>query len=151
MKEYFKHDKGYLLINEEAFFLTSSGNWSETTVLTEKSKSSIQKNRRRADRMYYYIGTLIVLCLFVFYKRQFKFGFGGIAGIYFVWYYLKNETAFRFKIPHAKIIQIEILDQNNLQFHFYNEMGERDSENIQHLELKGIEFLQSNFNNFLKA
>lgn len=71
MKDYFKHDKGYLLINEEAFFLTSSGNLSETLSLSEKSISSRKVNNRRADRMYYFVGLLMVACFMRFIQKKY--------------------------------------------------------------------------------
>lgn len=151
MKDYFKHNKGYLLINEEAFFLTSSGNWSETESLLEKSKTSRKKNSRRSDRMYYYLGTMIVGCLYLFYKKQSIFGFSGVAGTYFVWNYLKNETTARYKIPFQKIIQLNISEPGKLQIRFYNEMGHEDAEYIQGIESRGIAFLKENFNKFIDS
>lgn len=149
MKDYFKHDKGYLLINEEAFFLTSSGNWSETLSLSEKSISSRKVNNRRADRMYYFVGLLMVACFYAFYSKKILAGFGGMALLFFVWNYLKNETTARYKIPFQKIIQLDITESRKLQIRFYNEMGHEDTEYIQGVELRGIAFLRENFNKFI--
>lgn len=151
MKDFFKHDKGYLLINEEAFFLTSSGNWSEALSLSEKSISSRKVNNRRADRMYYFVGLLMVACYYAFYSKKILAGFGGMALLFFVWNYLKNETTARYKIPLQKIIQLNVLEPGKIQFRFYNEMGQEDTEYIQGVEHKGVAFLIENFNKFMES
>jgi hypothetical protein len=151
MKDFFKHDKGYLLINEEAFFLTSSGNWSEALSLSEKSISSRKVNNRRADRMYYFVGLLMVACFYAFYSKKILAGFGGMALLFFVWNYLKNETTARYKIPLQKIIQLNVSEPGKIQFRFYNEMGQEDTEYIQGVEHKGVAFLIENFNKFIES
>ncbi|HWY38187.1 MAG TPA: hypothetical protein VNY73_06480 [Bacteroidia bacterium] len=38
MKEHFSYEYGYILIDEECFYLTNTGNWSEARMLKEKGE-----------------------------------------------------------------------------------------------------------------
>jgi hypothetical protein len=93
----------------------------------------------------------MVACFYAFYSKKILAGFGGMALLFFVWNYLKNETTARYKIPLQKIIQLNVSEPGKIQFRFYNEMGQEDTEYIQGVEHKGVAFLIENFNKFIES
>ncbi len=81
MKKWFKYRFGYVNIDDENFYLTNSGNWSETIDMNEKTKKTEKKGSLKKFRInvYLYVVAGISLCLICF---------GGDGGrIIYIFYY----------------------------------------------------------------
>jgi methionyl-tRNA synthetase len=61
MKTWFKYEYGYVNLDSDTLYLTNSGNWSETTTLSEKTKEITQKND---TKNYKYVSFLVSIIAF---------------------------------------------------------------------------------------
>lgn len=147
MKDYFKYEKGYLLINEEAFFLTSSGNWSETHQLQEKGYYEVQQQANRSFKVFVWVGLLVFASLYISFKSQSQYSlFVGLGLALTVWRYLITETALRCKIPFEKVVQLKFNEiQKEVELHFRNANQEEDRVFLKKIDPKAILFLKVHF------
>ncbi|RXR19462.1 hypothetical protein [Flavobacterium stagni] len=153
MKEYFKHDKGYLLINEEAFFLTSSGNWSEIQQLNEKGFYEVRQQAIRSFKVFVWVGLILLISLFISFKSQSYYSFlVGLGLAFSVWRYLITETTIRCKIPMDKMSEVKINEEQNvIVFHFKNARNIEDFELLNEVDPKAILFFKDHFKNLIKG
>lgn len=143
MKEWFKHEFGYVNVDAENLYLTNSGNWSDTKKLNEKTKNNKTKKRSSI------IGFLIlVFCLFLFmiYKSTAIDTIGVTLFImalgYKLYLYLKFEIGPQFKIPIAKISEVKI-DDKSVEIYFLDGDGVYSSFVLEKVEEKGKNILNS--------
>jgi hypothetical protein len=148
MKEWFKHEFGYVNIDSENLYLTNTGNWSETKILTEKTKKVASQNDARSSSI---IGFMImVLCILAY--LNFKNIVSGrvavtliilsIIGCYKLYDYLKAEIGAKFKIPHENISEIKI-NNRSIEIIFINGEGKNDNYKLHKVEEKGIAIMIS--------
>lgn len=133
MKHHFKYASGYINIDEENLYLTSSGNWQETQTLLEKSSNSQAANRRRITGnsifLYGVLGTACVVIVVMVGKDRLKFGLLLLLffGLYKLNQYFKREMGNRYKIPLSKIDAAE-QHGDGLKISFRNADNQPDHE-----------------------
>jgi hypothetical protein len=119
-KTFYKYKFGYLNIDEENIYLTSTGNWSETKELKEKTFGKSSKKTGKVIAIYFFLTiiVLIILASFLFIEKNFILKLGtmavSIAGFLRLKRYFDTETGQRFFIPKNKIINVEIDDDRVL-------------------------------------
>ena len=144
MKEFFKYEYGFVNIDSENFYLTNSGNWSETKTLYEKSgKGNIKQNARRIRIIaFFVIAIAIFIILFISQIASSKIFLGlPIAG-YFLYRYLRNEMGVACYIPINKIESFKITDKDCL-INFRNKENKPDTALLTNVEDKGHALIQS--------
>ena len=142
MKEYFKYANGFVNINDENLFLTTTGNWSETINLVEKSAKSIKQNNFKLNKMHIYYFLAILLIGFISFDifkdvKTSTFPFGIILLALAGFAYLKREKGNRYKIPISKIKTIEF-NSNSAKIIFLNINNTLDFEEITGVDSKGL-------------
>ena len=148
MKHYFKYDSGYVNINDENLFLTSSGNWQETHDLEEKSRATIAQNERRINRMksfvYVVFGGAGIGIYKILNNKEASIGITVvlIAMAYYVLQYYKSDFGKRYKIPLGKIEGIERHERQGLKINFRNVNNEPDFEVIENVDPKGFNIME---------
>ena len=144
MKDWFKHEFGYVNIDSENIFFTNTGNWSETTDLKEKEIH--KQNGWRKGRMQLFILLCCLLFVFLFLKNLMSAKIslllilGLPAGAYFVYNYLRTELGPKYKLPISKLSNIEFA-QKNVTINFINGKNEDDSELLKNVDQKGLDLL----------
>ena len=148
MKHFFKYTSGYINIDDDNLYLTSSGNWEEARGLAEKNSTTEKANKRRVNRNSAFLYTLLALALLAtavmvgtdklkFFPMLIVF-----YGIYQANKYFSKELGNRYKIPLSKIEAIEPID-GGLKISFCNEAGQPDFEVVKGVEDKGVVVLRS--------
>jgi hypothetical protein len=151
MKEWFKYEYGFVNIDDKYLYLTSSGNWSETAALQEKtSRSATKAGGKRISVIIFLvvmISLLIILAFTGFAKSiadgKFRLGMFVllIGGGYKLYEYLKTEIGARFKIPLDKITGVRS-EEDQLEIFFLNGDGVHDCYKLPRVEEKGKEIMQ---------
>lgn len=154
MKEWFKYEFGYVNIDSQNIYFTSSGNWSETKNLKEKSKEVERKHHIKSSKhVLFLILTGLVLSFILF--KSIDNGKVSLTlillipvGGYKLYNYLKTEIGTNHKIPLAKINEIKIKN-NSAEIIFLNSENSSDYYNLTLVEEKGMKILE-NLNTVLK-
>lgn len=148
MKHYFKYDAGYINLDTDNLYLTSSGNWQEARGLKEKSPATKAANNFRITRMKFFVFIVfgaITIALFTMLKNA-KLSISLTVGMGVLAYYLfksfKSDFGKRYKIPLSKIEKIEEYEKG-LKITFRNEKNESDFEIIDNVDPVGIEMLKN--------
>lgn len=147
MKHFFKYASGYINIDDQNLYLTSSGNWQEAHSLTEKNTSSAKANKRRVNKNSVFLYGLLALALLAtaYMVGTNKLKFLPLLlvfyGLYEVNKHFSKEMGNRYKIPLSKIEAVEPVD-GGLKITFRNEAGEPDFEVVKGVEVKGVEVLR---------
>ena len=111
---YYKYKFGYINIDQNNIYLTSTGNWSEVAQLTEKTFGKTKKKIGKVISIYFFLSIVLLAMLgsFILNDKSVLLKIGsllvGIAGFYRLKRYFDTETGQRFFIPKNKIIDIEI-------------------------------------------
>ncbi len=142
MQEWFEYEFGYVNIDAINIYLTRTGNWSETSKLTEKCKKSKTKNDLRSIRMQVFFGAVILLLLFItFGGNNINLSIIGVLSSllfgYKVYQYLQHDMGSTYKIPRSKIKNI-VVDNNEIRIDFTNGDGILDSEILANTNKKGV-------------
>jgi hypothetical protein len=146
MKHFFKYASGYLNLDGENLYLTTSGNWEEAAQLTEKGDASQKANRRRIKTNTIAFTTLLIIAgaVIVFAVGRGKLRFFPLLFVFFGLYkvnqYFRREMGNRYKIPLAKIEAIE-QQEDGVKITFRNADNEPDHEIVPDLDPAGIMML----------
>lgn len=146
-KYFFKYEYGYINIDANNLFLTTTGNWSETQTISEKNTASRTINYNRKNKLYGYYIFIISIMLFMFNfsdleLNNFMKGLFLIGSLlFFAYSIMKKEYGNQYKIPLTKIEKIEFNDKKTIVY-FKNGEDNSDWEIIYDLEEKGIVFLK---------
>lgn len=144
MKEWFTHQKGYVNIDDQWIYLTSTGNWSETKKLEERSRARKGGQNTRGKRIK--IGfvlvatTLVIFTLAGLINQSFVPSIFGVGTVVSLWIYLQREMGPTFKINRERILKIEF-DDNYVTLIFKNRIGERHEITLDLVEEKGCDLL----------
>ncbi|HEX8575185.1 MAG TPA: hypothetical protein VF677_02725 [Flavobacterium sp.] len=148
MKEWFKYEFGYVNIDSENLYLTSSGNWSEIKDLKEKTKQVANKNDNKSSSILGFIIVSLSLLVFLIIKNFISGKVGltlvliAIGGGYKLYEYMKSEIGAKFKIPLTKITAIKENDKS-IEIIFINGEGKTDNYKLHRVENKGIKIVTS--------
>uniref|UniRef100_UPI00404A3F53 hypothetical protein n=2 Tax=Flavobacterium sp. TaxID=239 RepID=UPI00404A3F53 len=118
MKEWFKYEFGYVNIDSENFYLTNSGNWSDTKELKEKIKQIAHKDDNKSSMIIGFMIVVICILCFLLYKSFINGRLGltlifiTVGGSFKLYQYLKTEIGSKFKIPLKKIKEIKFSNKN---------------------------------------
>ena len=127
MKDWFKYEYGFVNFDEDNFYLTSTGNWSDIKDLKQHEKKI---TNRLPSKGFIYILLVGVLfsCLFFLNIISGKMSLILLIGLPLagvaVYNYMKTELGANYVIPYSKVkeitiegkkISIDLYDLNNLQ------------------------------------
>jgi len=147
MKLYYKYDSGYLNIDSENLYITSSGNWQEARGLSEKNSTSVNANNLRITKMKGFVYTVfgaIASFIIAMVEKNKMVSIGVLVGLaalaYYVLNYFKGEFGKQYKIPLKKIERIEPY-ANGLRISFLNGENKPDFELIDNVDPVGIKML----------
>lgn len=111
MKRHFKYSNGYINVDENNVYITSTGNWSETKILTEKPFGKSMYDDGKYFGFYQVLGFIILLLVSIFSNDTTWYIKGGLillCGLLFYKTkdYFTPELGERFLIPKIKILNI---------------------------------------------
>lgn len=147
MKHFFKYEKGYINIDEKYLYMTTTGNWSETTTLLEKSSKNKSQTAIKKVKTYSFYGMLIAISLLLFFNLSNGKGnkvflpVGIILLLISGYKYIRSGSGSQYKIPLSKISKMEY-SHKSLKIHFKNNDNKEDFEQIENIEEKGIQILK---------
>jgi hypothetical protein len=146
MKHFFKYRNGYMNIDDENLYLTTTGNWSETKDIIEKSTVSKRNNLSRiANKHNFLVKMGIILTGFFFYNNDLKSIILPVliigAGLLILLNYTRRDFGLQYKIPLSKIDSIILINQNDIKITFRNLDNEPDIETLKGVQNQGIEYL----------
>ena len=147
-KYWFKYRNGYVNIDSENFYLTNTGNWSETTKLEEKTSETSTKKKAIKKEV---ISTLLFLVQLIIGEKYF-WDKDNIYGVFFIllpmaitgfymYYVMRSEFGETYKVPLEKLKKVEI-NKQTLKIDFINAEGEQDSELIKGIDSKGLKIIE---------
>lgn len=138
-KTFYKYKLGYINIDEDNVYITSTGNWSETNELKEKTFGKSTKKIGKVIAIYFFLMGIILIILFSFLFIEKNFilklfsTLASIAGFLRIKRYFDTEIGQRFFIPKIKILSTEIED-DKLSLKFKTIDGTNDVLIISSLE-----------------
>lgn len=146
MKEWFKHDAGYVNIDTENIYFTKDGNWSETPKLKEKTKSEVM---RSVPSIIVLVIMMIVATWSVFVDVSSEYSLlkkaflliSGTLLITRIYNFFKSDIGLKIKIPLVKIQQIKI-EEYSILIHYINGNGAEDVYTLTSVENKGKDILK---------
>jgi hypothetical protein len=144
MRDYFKYKFGYVNIDSEIIYFTSTGNWSEVTGMKEKGAQK-QKVLKKTG-IYIFLIISVVALLFLILnnidsgKISLLLLIGFPIGLYLAYKYLSTELGSQFKLPISKITNIEI-ENNTIHLTFLNYNKETSTYQIEGTTAKGVNIM----------
>ncbi|MES2397802.1 MAG: hypothetical protein V4549_17450 [Bacteroidota bacterium] len=137
-KSYYKYKFGYINIDQENVYLTSTGNWSEIKVLGEKVFGKSSKKIGKVISIYFLLAILLLMTIAsFFFNEKIPYAVGtlavGIAGVHRLKKYFDTETGQRFFIPKNKIIDI-VWENDFMTLHFNTLENELDKIVLRNIE-----------------
>lgn len=146
MRVHFKYANGYVNADDESICLTTSGNWAETKKLKEKSRKTEKENRRRINRISFFVyvvaAAIVLILLFALTNdnvNKIIFVALPVIGLK-IFGYFKPDLGKRYRIPVSKIQSLEPVS-DGYEIHFINLDGEFDSETITGIQGNGAQML----------
>ncbi|MES2379444.1 MAG: hypothetical protein V4538_00280 [Bacteroidota bacterium] len=146
MKDWFKYKYGFVNIDDENIYFTSTGNWTETKKLQEKG---IQKsNKIRKIRIQTFLVVSFVASAVIIFTSlangnvSLLLLFGLPIALFSIYNYLKTGIGENYKLPIHNIISITIADHTAMIEFTYleNKIG---IEKLERVEEKGKKLLES--------
>jgi len=144
MKDFFKYRFGYINIDDENLYLTSSGNWQEAYELKEKDSSTKINNLTRIKNRNKGFTPFILIAFSIFTDSVIMASVMiAIAVLLFIILnvYYRRDLGIQYKIPFSKIESVEKYEKG-IKISFRNEANENDSENINGIEPRGFDILK---------
>ncbi|AXG74322.1 hypothetical protein DVK85_08800 [Flavobacterium arcticum] len=148
MKHYFKHNNGYINIDEENLYLTKTGNWQEVRDIKERIRASSQEKETSKIKKLFYWCLAIVEVVFLIYiiTIDYKYLITNILFIFImnfvIYIFHKRDFGKQAIIPLNQIEAIEPY-KNGLKISFKDVTNKPDFEILKGVEEKGIEFLMN--------
>jgi hypothetical protein len=145
MKQWFKHEYGFVNIDAENIYFTNTGNWSETNGLKEKGVQQQNSFRQFRMRIIPFVLIAVVVFLLIFPIDSGKVKFSLIAGLVVLAIsarkYLKTEIGAKFKLPISKIENI-VLNTESATITFEDGEGKSAEQILEKVDQKGIDLLE---------
>ena len=146
MKQWFKHEYGFVNIDVENLYFTNTGNWSETKDLKEKGIQQQNSFRQFRMKIIPFVIIAVVVFLLIFPIDSGKVKFSLIAGLVVLAIstrnYLKRETSEKFKLPLFKIKNIK-LNGETATITFQDGEGKSTEQTLEKLDREGIQLLET--------
>ncbi len=144
MRDYFKYKFGYVNVDAENIYFTSTGNWSETINMQEKGVQK-QKVFRKTGIKIFLSASVIALVFLIFNnlnseKISKPLVIGLPVGLYFAYKYLSTELGSQFKLPIFKITDIEIVN-SIVYLTFLDSNGSAKTYQVEKPSEKGISIM----------
>lgn len=145
MKKWFPYRYGYVNIDSDNIYLTSTGNWSEVSQLYEKNELSKKANEARQRKIKRGLFFVFALFSFAIIKNitSTSISFLLIVALAFLGYkvyqYRKSDLGSRYKIPLEKLERI-IIEDTTVTLIFLNGDNLSDQEILTDIPFQGIEF-----------
>lgn len=146
MKEWFEYEYGYINIDHQFLYFTSSGNWSEISKLKEFSSKRRIKNFKGNSVII--ILTIIGFILFFGLLKMLNSGnisifylFGAPILLFFLYKYMKSGIGANYKINLSNIFDIQFENKNCI-IHFYDESGDIHQTQLINASEKGHSILK---------
>ena len=151
MKEWFKYEYGFINVDDDNVYLTSTGNWSETKNMEEKSDASIRKHVVKKWINILYLGgwfIVFVSFLIAFYTKSTDLNQAywrlplALIGLALIMYkHLRKDMGPKYKIPISKIKKIEF-GKEDIFIHFIDPRNEQVFQELVRVAWKGHKVLQ---------
>lgn len=111
MKRHFKYSNGFINVDENNIYITSTGNWSETKILTEKPFGKSMYDDGKYFAFYQVFGFIVVLVISLFLTETTWYIKAGLILLCSLLFYKTKdyftpELGERFLIPKIKILDI---------------------------------------------
>ncbi len=139
MQRHFKYSKGYINIDDTTIYLTETGNWSETKMLSEKMSNQLFRRYGNAIAILLFSLMIALIGIFVFISSP-KFRIGGIIGIiavlFFFYQAVSSKMGYKFYIPKEKVIKVS--SHKNILFLKFKNASQKE-EIIRVSDLEKIE------------
>ncbi len=142
MRDWFKYEFGYVNIEHETIYLTSSGNWTEVNHLSEMTREIAKKNDHKQFSVSFYILAVLAFFGFLIFQKIVSNQLGILLMLtavglgYKMYDYFKSDMGGQFKIPMNKINDI-IIEGNSIQLHYINGEGIEDIKKLIRVNDKG--------------
>ena len=142
-KSHFKYAYGYINVDEDNVYFTSTGNWQETKGLKEKGVSSSEFLKRIIFGLFILIYLIFALHAFVYSKENLKLaGIGLVLMLLPIVRMINNSSSdVKFYIPKSKIYEIQI-EPTVIWLKFYSKDKAAQNFYIQQLEANEQEFVE---------
>jgi hypothetical protein len=148
LKHFFKYQRGYVNLDENFVYLTTTGNWSEINELSEKTGASKRDNNLRISLngifLIMAIGAGALILLFGLLNGRLSFMPMVLVpvGGYYLYRYMQRDLGVKYRIPISKITSIELNQaEKKVILRFLNGSDEKDQEILNNVEQKGFEIL----------
>lgn len=149
-REYFKYEFGFVSIDDEFIYFSSTGNGTELKKLTEKDKIVRVNHWLKSSSTILYLSIFTIIMLAVqFIRLDFgelsllSIGGAGFLG-YQLYQYMRTEIGARFKIPRKKILEI-ILINSDAVIKFRDRQNLENKYKIKRIPEKGRQILAKHF------
>ncbi len=145
MKDWFRYKYGFVNIDDENIYFTSTGNWTETKKLQEKGIQKSNKIRRIRIQAFLVFSCLLgAIMLFTSLANgsvNLLLLIGLPAYLFYIYNYLKTGIGENYKLPIQHIISITIEDQTAMIEFTYLD-NKTYTEKLESVEEKGKELLE---------
>lgn len=138
MKNYYKHNHGYINIDDENVYFIKSGNWQEACETKEK------KSAKKIKRVNILMSALYISILLIFIIRE-NYIFLLLAVVLFaqhLYTLLTKTVQVPYKVPLSKIDNMELTEKGFI-LHFKNEANEPDKQVINGIEDEGLKLISA--------
>ncbi len=141
MKDWFRYKYGFVNIDDENIYFTTSGNWVETKKLAEKGIQKSSRWRKLKIQIFLFVSFLLGATIMLVNTASGHFSLLVLLGIPFglllVYNYLKTNIGENYKLPIANITSITVEDSEAIiEFKYLEDkIGIKTLENI---EDKGV-------------
>lgn len=146
MKDWFKYKYGFVNIDDESIYFTTTGNWSETKKLDEKGIQKSSKFRKWKIQFFLIVSFLIgafIIFMSLANGRVSLFALLGIPlGLFSIYNYLKPDIGENYKLPIKKITSINI-EENKAVIEFKFLVEQNGTKKLENIEEKGEELLRN--------
>lgn len=141
MKDWFRYKYGFVNIDDENIYFTTTGNWTETKKLAEKGIQKSSRWRKLNIQIFLAVSVLLGAAIVLINTASGHFSLLVLLGIPFgllsVYNYLKTSIGENYKLPISNITSITVEDSEaTIEFKYLEDkIGTKTLENI---EEKGV-------------
>ena len=143
---YFKYEYGFVSIDNNFIYFSSTGNGQELKELTEKDQAINKKHKRTKFKTVLFFLLFAVVCFWLLYRQLSNSGLSIVfvvlasIGGFQLYHYLRTEIGARFKIPLHKVQDVKIGEQIAFVI-FKNTADELEEYKINNFKDKGQRIL----------
>lgn len=138
MRQYYKHNHGYINIDDENIYFTRTGNWQEAHEAEEKKS----KKKIGLIDLVTIIISIAVIVFFIIRKDYVLILLAVLPFGQLLYRYFTQTVYMPYKVPRIKIQALE-LKENGFVLHFFNTADEPDKQAINGIDEGALDFIKS--------